>query len=436
MVYTAADILQYLSGKLSPAQMHAMEKAALDDPFLAEAMEGYEAMQTGDWEKELALLKNNLPVAPSAKLVPLPTVRRYNYWKVAAAVLVLVVGTGITYLLTNKTVQEQPLAVNTNTTKPDTAELKMAPAALPDTSVSSTTVKELVVKPATAPKAAERSSTVVQDSLFVYKPGKTAKDEASALTGGGYVEDQPAAKPELSTANSVTPEAAANQLESYRANEIARSEKKEASFFAKKNSVPVNRNFAAQVVGPDNTPLPFANVSVVKEQVGTYADARGNFRLVSSDSLIQVQVKSAGYVSRYITLNSATSNNKIMLAEDNDALKEKTLVAGKAFSLDKSRRVALVPDSVINVEPADGWSNYDTYITNNLSVPDDMLQKKIHGEVELSFEVESNGAITNLKVDKSLCQDCDEAALKAIKDGPRWKVKKGRKATAKVKVKF
>ena len=41
IIYTARDIEQYLAGNLSPLQMHAMEKAALDDPFLAEAMEGY-----------------------------------------------------------------------------------------------------------------------------------------------------------------------------------------------------------------------------------------------------------------------------------------------------------------------------------------------------------------------------------------------------------
>ena len=34
-----ADIEKYLNGKLSPSEMHALEKKALDDPFLAEALE-------------------------------------------------------------------------------------------------------------------------------------------------------------------------------------------------------------------------------------------------------------------------------------------------------------------------------------------------------------------------------------------------------------
>ncbi len=36
------DIDRYLRGELSPEEMHALEKAALDDPFLSEALEGIE----------------------------------------------------------------------------------------------------------------------------------------------------------------------------------------------------------------------------------------------------------------------------------------------------------------------------------------------------------------------------------------------------------
>ena len=39
--YSAADIERYHKGQLTPEEMHAMEKAALDDPFLADAIEGY-----------------------------------------------------------------------------------------------------------------------------------------------------------------------------------------------------------------------------------------------------------------------------------------------------------------------------------------------------------------------------------------------------------
>ena len=39
------DIEKYLQGELTSAEMHALEKEALSDPFLAEALDGVE--QTG-----------------------------------------------------------------------------------------------------------------------------------------------------------------------------------------------------------------------------------------------------------------------------------------------------------------------------------------------------------------------------------------------------
>ncbi len=39
--FTAADIEKYHKGLLSAKERHDLEKAALDDPFLADALEGY-----------------------------------------------------------------------------------------------------------------------------------------------------------------------------------------------------------------------------------------------------------------------------------------------------------------------------------------------------------------------------------------------------------
>src|SRR5687768_2143695 len=40
-LYTAADFERYHSGKMTQQEMYALEKAALDDPFLNDALEGY-----------------------------------------------------------------------------------------------------------------------------------------------------------------------------------------------------------------------------------------------------------------------------------------------------------------------------------------------------------------------------------------------------------
>ena len=102
----------------------------------------------------------------------------------------------------------------------------------------------------------------------------------------------------------------------------------------------------------------------------------------------------------------------------------------------KSRRATLLTDSAINVEPADGWANYNTYVANNLDIPESNLKADVHGEVELTFDVKANGTISNIRVNKSLGAEYDEAAKRLLQEGPQWKVKKGKKTSASIKVQF
>ena len=39
--FSAADIERYHKGLMNAKEMHAIEKAAMDDPFLADALDGY-----------------------------------------------------------------------------------------------------------------------------------------------------------------------------------------------------------------------------------------------------------------------------------------------------------------------------------------------------------------------------------------------------------
>ena len=89
----------------------------------------------------------------------------------------------------------------------------------------------------------------------------------------------------------------------------------------------------------------------------------------------------------------------------------------------------------MDAEPEDGWNNYNNYFNNSLSLSD-KIPKKTKGDFEVSFEVQDNGTITNLKVDKDLCEDCDKELLRIIQEGPKWKVKKGKKGAAKLQVKL
>src|SRR5947199_160940 len=74
-------------------------------------------------------------------------------------------------------------------------------------------------------------------------------------------------------------------------------------------------------------------------------------------------------------------------------------------------------------EPADGWINYNTYMANNVNVSGDLKMKHNTGQVQVSFDVNENGEPVNIKIERSLCQKCDEEAVRLIREGPKWKKK-------------
>ena len=93
-------------------------------------------------------------------------------------------------------------------------------------------------------------------------------------------------------------------------------------------------------------------------------------------------------------------------------------------------------DTMMNVRPVDGWENCDAYIANNLQTPEKVRQQGIRGEVEVSFEISNTGEVTNLKVEKSLCNSCDEEVLRLVKEGPKWTATNGKTGKGKIRVAF
>jgi CarboxypepD_reg-like domain/Gram-negative bacterial TonB protein C-terminal len=477
--YSAEDIQRYLGGKMTPLEMNALEKAALDDPFLAEALEGYSQLPETDWKAPLQSLKDSFAAgtareAQQTKIVSITT-KKYSWLKYAAAVLLLIGGTG-TYLLLSrngKTGEEQTIAAVEKTTTVTSSEA-IANIPVPDDSTKNTVASNDGDETATAAKTRKTLlNNLKKDTQAIASnwPDLRQKDKLSPVSIAedykkGEVLQQETLKERMTPAQGAAAApviVSANKADDvvvtsgiYRNTDVAASKSRNAelrndNFYnqqvilynsqnqARNNSraIEVNRNFTAQVVDANNNPLPFANVNIKNEGFGTYTDVRGNVRLISTDTIIPVEIKSLGFKTQNIVLRSNLPQNRIVLQqEESSGYREKTASIKKPASGVISRRAMLDRDSTQDAEPADGWDNYDTYVANNLAIPDNVVDKNIHGSVELSFDVRRNGTIANVKVDKSLCGDCDELAKRIVEQGPQWKLKKGKKAKAKVIVRF
>ncbi len=402
MIYTAENIAKYFAGQLSPQDMYAFEKAALDDEFLADAMEGYGEMKNKNWENTLVNLKQKFATKnTSTKVIPMRSNSRVWY-RVAAAVLLIGSISAITYQIVKKN-SKADFSGTIAKTGPTNPQLKSSdvnegikpilthPNNDSLNNTASVVTKELPLpnqKPVTIPGA---------------NPGSTNNNEVASNTNP---RDN---NPEISEKSNL-PKNEDDELGS-----LSTPGGTSGTAFGNTQS-----NFVAQVVGPNNNPLPFANISIKKSNVDTYTDARGNIKLVSGNSVLSVDVNAAGYSSKTYNLRKETKN-KIVLDKD---------VYGD------DRQVRVIKDDVTNVEPVDGWNNYNAYIQNNIDIPQKVIKKNIRGDVEISFEVLSNGKAANTEIEKSLCTECDKETKKVIEHGPLWRVKKGQSNIGFLKVRF
>ncbi|HSZ85631.1 MAG TPA: hypothetical protein VK787_06350, partial [Puia sp.] len=122
--YSAADIQNYVVGKLSAAEMYAIEKAALDDPFLADAIEGMEnsikqhgsASLNADINELQRRLSDRITEKRKAKVIAINRIR----WQVAATLLIFTATGVLTYNYFDKNKFENKNIAQTEAKKPDT----------------------------------------------------------------------------------------------------------------------------------------------------------------------------------------------------------------------------------------------------------------------------------------------------------------------------
>lgn len=465
IVYSAVDIKRYLSGAMSPAEMHAIEMAALDDPFLAEAMEGYEMLEEKDYSNELLLLKKEFSNPLQKTESPVILVRKaavYKWWRAAAAIFIIGISAATAYLFTTgkqdteKEHTAKLLDAVTVDSAPAIARVDSA-AVIPDrnnnvASVSSSGTYELsadqnssgtistLIKDSLQFASADRRSRA--DSDFVYIPSTpvyaytpTTKDDAANY----YRTEEDKKTKELS--ETVTAGNAASST--LNATEINIDNLKQESLKYKNNQAGngLTNNFYAQVVTPDNKPVSFANVKVAQNKKPVSTDANGVFQWKSNDTSVKVTVSSAGYAPQKFTLQNSVPQNTIVL-QPQEVATEKVVAAANVKRLAKARQA--VRDSTEEddeeedeyAEPTGGWVEYNNYLNNNLVMPGEAITKNIHGEVEVFVKLKSNGEIRQAKVAKTLCAQCDAEALRLVKEGPKFELKNNKVKKVKVTVKF
>lgn len=428
--YTAQDIQRYLNKQMTQAEMYAFEKASLEDPFLAEALEGYIDTPVASLPADIDELKNRLieKNKPERKVIFYKKI----WWSAAASVLILF-GAAVTWfwlkpsighdIAQQKTKEENAIVEKQEV--PATAPVLQDSISIQIESSKSEAEKTGVITPQSATAPEEKKSQVHTDTNESLKKteGSVDKSEIANFNLNDSL------KPEREDEIARTEVTSSNKQI---AKEYSDNSRKVAASRNAAPSIPAYI-FKGKITDSHSKPLPFVNLNIPGTGSYTYTDANGNFSIMSGDTQMVVHVKSVGFKPENFTLQSNIASNNITLKTNTDNLSDVVIVGYGTQKKDKKQSAKNTDtEEEIAAEPVDGWGNYDIYLLNNERVTAQGI-KTLTGLVELSFVVNQYGHLTDFNILKSTCTACEKEAIRLIKEGPKWKLINGT-TPAKVEV--
>jgi TonB family protein len=436
-------IRKYLNGELDGPAMHQLEKRAQDDPFLMDAIEGYEKAAGNQQNQldELAARINQRVEPKKAKVIP------FKMIGIAASILV-VLSIGGWWLFNNNQHADKPQLAATVAPEVTKVTIDSVHTAIntqtPLASLSTSRAKAFVhynrlkavvssnVAPVSADNAVAKKDSVTTDSTPLNEMVVMQYTAAPQQKGKALAK----AKVTMDTAIAMGIKKQQNPIDKLLEGKVAGVNTQPADFHtsAGKNLDLYDSNYLSkayirgQVISKDDgLPLPGAIVKIAGTNKAAQTDANGRFNIaLDSTKTNQLDIGYIGYQSRHISANNRDSLKTIVLQPNNNSLGE-VVVTGYG-----AQRKTTDDDTFVAARPINGWSSFKKYLKENAISPDNKT-----GTVKLAVTINGNGVITNVKVVKGLSTQTDQKAIKLVNNGPRWSASSdGNPQIVTVKVKF
>jgi|GEM_PF-1558495 len=173
----------------------------------------------------------------------------------------------------------------------------------------------------------------------------------------------------------------------------------------------------------DGLAIPGAVVTVKGTSISTYTDQNGEYSIaVPNDG--ELAFSFIGYITYRIPVDQKSSI-EARLTPDVKSLGEVVVIGA-----DQKNTTAFKP-----AQPESGMPEFVKIIEQKLeSSP--YAERAGTGMVRLSFTVQPDGSLTNVKVLNSLCPECDQAAVQALQEASRWQpaIENGKPVPQKMKI--
>ena len=455
--YSADHIRQYLAGTLNATEMHAIEKAALEDPFLSDAIDGMREAKKefGKEAIESNLGKLRTQMAERVAGGKVITFTSFRGWRIVAAASVLIVSSILAYNTWWKPVSKETIAVVDPKIIPPATVTPAEPSYSipPEDSIREEVVKNKEQKRSPALPIVSEKQDQAGRSASVVLPGKAELDHiASSIKKTDELKDSGTSK----AANADDRlEDNINESEITRRKQAAKEEKalpsanannglaviKDPSRNIKGKAAGVTNNvtlnvFNGKIIDNNRRPVANATVQLANTNNGYLTDQNGNFKFASTDTLVDVSVSVVGYSTQQFQLRNDGTINQLKLQPDKNGLSEAVVVtADQKRAPEKKDYKTRFPRVLIqDAEPINGWMEFDRYIEANKKIPTSNKSKS--AEVVVSFRVSRNAVLSDFKIEQSLGPAEDAEALRLIKEGPAWHLLKGKRTRVMVIIRF
>ena len=359
----------YIQGLRKGKEAHRLEKESMKDPFLADAIDGYNQVE-GNHEQRIEQLRIQISARSTKK--------RNTYaiiWSVAAC---LVIGFGISsYFLFLKETPEPVIPINPQ------KEIALVPT---KTKTDSTPISPV------STKQADKKDIIAKSRTTISKP-------PSAPITTMPMEEETSGQMVAATDEEVIMTTGASDPESVKKMRIA-----------KMAVIPTNDIIKGKVTDQKGEPLIGASVMYKGTNIGTVTDVNGEFSLLKKAENKQLTAQYIGYDPVEVPVDTSRTM-LIAMNEDQKGLSEVVVVG---HGVNKKANKDNTP------QPVDGKRKYLKYLKKNLVRPTDETCAQVKGKVVLTFLVNRDGRPFHIKVKKSLCESSDKEAIRLVQEGPDW----------------
>lgn len=376
-IYTAVDFERYHTGSMPASEMHDLEKAALEDPFLADALEGYALSSSA--KKDMLQLRERLFKKGKNKIAtPVYSLTRSAWWRIAA-LFIIIAGAGIIFYKINISSKQNTIA------KTDDKKSLRA-----DSNVS-----------------LSNADTAPSQRNVAFQNSPAAKSEENKRTPLRGIKAEPDRKiSALSSPKKESEDDMANVA-------VSGQNKKSFNEYVLKGKV------------TDREARPLASASLKKEKDNhdeiTSTDTAGKFLIKSPDSNATAMVSAAGYATKKVALQK-DSQPVITMDRNGVALTEAVVAAADRS---KTARKKETESRVLSAQakpavPSTNNPQFDKYVKQHIKPVYDENKVGQTGDVKLSFTIGKEGKPENIKLESSSCKACETQAIELLKNGPLW----------------